>query len=125
MVRGARATLRPMTTRRHTVILGTTGRTSGRPIDVTLYAAEDGERLVIVGSNGGKQRDPSWVDNLRARPDVTVRLGKQLHEVRAREVDGEERERLWALAVAGFPMYASFASKAPRRIPVFALEPRA
>jgi deazaflavin-dependent oxidoreductase (nitroreductase family) len=125
MVRGAHATLRPMTTRRQSVILGTIGRTSGRPIDVPLYAAEDGDRLVIVGSNGGKPRDPSWVDNLRAQPDVTVRLGKQRREVRAREVAGEERERLWALAVEGFPMYASFARKAPRPIPVFALEPRA
>ena len=125
MVRGARATLRPMTTRRRSVILGTTGRTSGRAIDVTLYAAEDGDRLVVVGSNGGKARDPSWVANLRAHPAVTVRVGNEHRDVHAREVDGDERERLWAIAVAGFPMYASFARRAPRGIPVFALEPRA
>ena len=116
MVRGAHATLRPMTTRR-SVILGTTGRTSGRPIDVTLYAAEDGDRLVIVASNGGKPTDPSWVANLRAQPDVTVRIGKERRDVRAREVDGDERERLWAIAVAGFPLYATLRPQGPAHHP--------
>ena len=107
------------------VILGTTGRTSGRRIDVPLFAAVDGETLVIVGSNGGKANDPAWVANLRATPEVTVRRGKQEQPMTAREVEGEERDRLWGLAAAGFPGYDLYAKRAAHRhIPVFALEPR-
>jgi deazaflavin-dependent oxidoreductase (nitroreductase family) len=108
------------------VILGTTGRRSGRRIDVPLFAAVDGDRLVIVGSNGGKANDPSWVANLRAHPEVTVRAGTRELAMTAREVEGEERERLWAIAAAGFPGYDGYARRAAHRlIPVFALEPRA
>ena len=108
------------------VILETTGRTSGRRIDVPLFAAPDGERLVIIGSNGGKVDDPKWVANLRAHPEITVRRGKQEQPMTAREVDGDERDRLWAIAAAGFPGYENYAKRAAhRRIPVFALEPRA
>lgn len=107
------------------VILGTTGRTSGRRIDVPLFAAADGDRLVVIGSNGGKANDPAWVANLRAHPEVTVRAGKRELAMTAREVDGEERERLWAIAAAGFPGYEGYAKRAAhRRIAVFALEPR-
>jgi deazaflavin-dependent oxidoreductase (nitroreductase family) len=109
------------------VILETTGRTSGRRIDVPLFAAPDGERLVIVGSNGGKAKDPAWVGNLRASPEITVRAGKRTLEMTAREVEGEERERLWAIAAAGFPGYDLYAKRTAgvREIAVFALEPRA
>jgi len=163
MVRGGRATLRPMTDRRsprtyrligavgtsrlitrihpvvyrvtggrgfigrnfgmRNVVLATTGRTSGRRIEVPLYAAEDGDTLIVVGSNGGKVNDPSWVANLRATPELTVRLGKQERPVRAREVEGEERDRLWAIAAAGFPGYNLYAKRTDRHIAVFALEP--
>ena len=106
------------------VVLGTTGRTSGRRIEVPLFAAEDGDTLIVVGSNGGKPRDPAWVANLRANPDITVRLGKREREVRAREVEGEERARLWTIAAAGFPGYDLYARRTERPIAVFALEPR-
>jgi len=107
------------------VVLATTGRSSGRRIEVPLFAAEDGETLIVVGSNGGKVKDPSWVANLRATPDITVRLGKHERAVRAREVEGEERERLWAIAAEAFPGYNLYAKRTDRHIAVFALDPRA
>jgi hypothetical protein len=41
----------------------------------------------------------------------------------AREVSGEERERLWAIAAAGFPLYETYRRKTKRLIPLFLLEP--
>ncbi|MEP7083008.1 MAG: nitroreductase/quinone reductase family protein, partial [Chloroflexota bacterium] len=41
-----------------TLTLIATGRRSGKPREVELYAFPDGERLVIVGSRGGSVRDP-------------------------------------------------------------------
>jgi deazaflavin-dependent oxidoreductase (nitroreductase family) len=104
------------------VTLTSTGRRSGEPRPVTLYAFEDGARLVIVGSAGGQATDPSWVDNLRAEPIATVRRGRVDHHVRATEVDGAERDRLWQLVVGAFPLYATYQRKTERAIPLFVLE---
>lgn len=105
-----------------TITLTTTGRRSGEPRPVTLYAFEDGERLVVVGSRGGAPRDPAWVTNLRADPRATMRRGRQDQDVRAREVGGDERDRLWQLVTAAFPLYASYQRRTTRQIPLFVLE---
>jgi F420H(2)-dependent quinone reductase len=107
------------------VTLTTTGRKTGKPREATLYAFEDGDRLVIVGSLGGAAKDPAWAVNLRAEPRATVRRGKTDQEVRAREVDGaaDERERLWRLVSAAFPLYDTYQRRTTRTIPLFVLEP--
>jgi len=89
---------------------------------VTLYAWDDGDRLVVVGSRGGAARDPDWVGNLRADPRATVKQGRAMREVRASEVDGSERVRLWELVVEAFPLYATYQRKTTRVIPLFVLE---
>lgn len=104
------------------VKLTTTGRKSGEPRRVTLYAFPDGDRLVVVGSLGGAANDPAWAGNLRSNPEATVRVDGELRTVRAREVDGVERDRLWQLVVKGFPMYAAYQRKTKRQIPLFVLE---
>lgn len=105
------------------VTLTTTGRRTGKPRDVHLYAWEDGDRLVIVGSRGGSTRNPAWVHNLRAEPRATLRRGKQSDEMRAHEVQGDERDRLWQLVTSAFPLYKSYQRRTTRTIPLFVLEP--
>ena len=105
------------------VKLTTTGRTSGEPREVTLYAFDDGERLVIVGSLGGASKDPAWAANLRAESRAIVRIGRQVRDVRAVEAAGSERDRLWQLVCEGFPMYATFQRRTKRVIPLFVLSP--
>jgi deazaflavin-dependent oxidoreductase (nitroreductase family) len=100
-----------------------TGRRSGRPREVTLYAFPDGDRLVIVGSWGGKAHDPAWADNLRDEPRATVRAGKELRSVAAEEVTGGERDRLWELVCEAFPLYRTYQRRTSRTIPLFVLEP--
>lgn len=105
------------------VTLTTTGRKSRKPRTVPLYAFEDGHRLVIVGSFGGKPKDPSWVANLRAYPRATVKQGHNLREVNAQEVEGPDRERLWYLVCEAFPLYETYQRRTQRLIPLFVLEP--
>ena len=107
-----------------TIGLTTRGRRSGQAREVTLYAYEDGDRLVVVGSVGGAARDPAWAHNLRADPRATVRRGMASEEVVATEVDGPERARLWALVTEAFPLYRTYQARTARRIPVFVLTPR-
>jgi deazaflavin-dependent oxidoreductase (nitroreductase family) len=103
--------------------LTTTGARSGEPRPVTLYAWEDGDRLVIVGSRGGSARHPAWVHNLRAMPRATMTRGRQSIEVTATEVtEPRERDLLWQLVVGRFPLYATYQARTARQIPLFVLE---
>jgi deazaflavin-dependent oxidoreductase (nitroreductase family) len=104
------------------ITLTTTGRRTDQSREVPLYAWDDGDRLVVVGSLGGAARDPSWVHNLRAEPRATVKKGRAVQQVRAEEVDAAQRERLWRLVTEAFPMYASYQRKTKRVIPLFVLE---
>jgi F420H(2)-dependent quinone reductase len=104
------------------VKLTTTGRRTGKPREVPLYAFEDGDRLVIVGSRGGASKDPDWVGNLRAEPRARIRNGRDEHEMRAVEVVGPERDRLWMLVTEAFPLYATYQRKTERVIRLFVLE---
>ena len=103
-------------------MLSATGRRSGQPREVQLYAFPDGERLVIVGSRGGSPIDPRWAENLRAEPRAVIRRGDRVTAVHAREVGGEERDRLWALVSKAFPTYLYYEGKTKRTIPIFVLD---
>ena len=80
---------------------------------------------MVIGSNAGGDREPAWVGNLRAHPRAQVRVGRDLRAVRAREAEGDERARLWRLAVDGYPGYALYQHRTQRPIPVVVLEPTA
>src|SRR5512134_392916 len=51
-------------------LLTTTGRKSGRPRTTPLIYLEDGERVVLVASQGGFPKHPIWYLNLGAHPAV-------------------------------------------------------
>ncbi len=105
-----------------TILLTTTGRHSGQPRVAALWAYPDGDRLVVVGSNGGSHHLPAWVLNLRARPEASVEVRRERRAVRAREASGEEYERLWLLVNAAYPGYEAYREWAHRTIPLVVLE---
>ena len=106
------------------VVLVMTGRQSGQVREAPLLAFEDGDRIVVVASKNGSDREPGWVWNLRADPDARVRVGGVVRDVHAREAEGGERERLWTRAVDLYRGYDLYQAKTARRIPVIVLEPR-
>jgi deazaflavin-dependent oxidoreductase (nitroreductase family) len=90
-----------------------------------LYFITDGPTWVVVGSNAGGDRDPTWWTNLAANPDAEIQVGSVRHRVHARETTGDERTRLWTRLVTANPDYAEYAAWASRHIPVVVLEPTA
>jgi F420H(2)-dependent quinone reductase len=101
------------------------GHKTGAVRKTPLMRVKDGERYVLVGSQGGAPTDPAWVHNLRANPGVEIRDETVERPMRVREVKDEaERSRLWQLAVAAFPPYAEYQERTARRIPVFIAERR-
>jgi deazaflavin-dependent oxidoreductase (nitroreductase family) len=107
------------------VLLTTTGRRSGALRTTPLTVVVDGERLILIASNGGAQKHPDWYLNLVANPDVVVqRQGTRMH-LRARTAGPDERDALWHKAVEVYGGYAGYQRKTEREIPVVVCEPPA
>ncbi len=105
------------------LLLTTTGRKTGKQRTSPLLYLEDGEDLVIVASNGGAPRHPTWWLNLRADPEASVEIGNRKLRVRAEEASPEEKERLWTRLVAMYGPYESYRRRTDRDIPVVILRP--
>ena len=101
------------------------GNNTGGIRKIPLMRVEVDGNYVLIGSMGGQPKNPAWVYNLRAHPDIQVRDKTEVFDLRAREVtDEQEREKLWAAAVAAYPAYDEYQAKTSRKIPVFLAEPR-
>ena len=105
-----------------TLFLTTTGRTSGKPRGTAVFYVEDGERLVVVPSNAGANRDPAWWRNLQSDPRATVDLAGEHFAVRARRATPDEAAGLWPRLTAANPSFATYRERADREIPVVILE---
>jgi deazaflavin-dependent oxidoreductase (nitroreductase family) len=107
------------------VELHTVGRTSGRPRSTMLTApVVDGDRVVLVASKGGDDRDPDWYRNLVAHPEVELTLGGQRRPMRARPASAAQKAELWPRVIAANPGYAGYQRRTERDIPLVICEPR-
>ncbi|MBU8812049.1 nitroreductase family deazaflavin-dependent oxidoreductase [Mycolicibacterium goodii] len=105
------------------VLFTTTGAKSGKKRYVPLMRVEENGKYAMVASKGGDPKHPSWYFNVKANPTVSVQDGdKVLPDRTARELEGEEREHWWKLAVEAYPPYAEYQTKTDRLIPVFVVE---
>ncbi len=99
------------------------GRKSGKKRTHPLIATADGDNIVVIASKGGVEKHPAWYLNLMANPETNAWWEGKKRRVRAREAEGEERERLWAQMVEAYRPYKSYQRRTERRIPVVVLEP--
>jgi deazaflavin-dependent oxidoreductase (nitroreductase family) len=106
------------------LLLTTTGRKTGRKRTTPLLYARDGNRLVIVASNGGRPLDPSWWRNLKHNPIAMVQLKDVKQTIYARRAIGSEKERLWQMMTSLYPSYDAYQQRTDREIPVVVLMPK-
>ena len=107
------------------VELHTVGRKSGLPRSTMLTApVVDGDRIVLVASKGGDDRDPDWFRNLIAHPDAELIMAGRRRPVRARPATPDERAELWPRVVAAYPGYGGYQRRSRREIPLVICEPR-
>lgn len=105
------------------LLLTTTGRKSGRRrTNPLLYTHVDDNAYMVIASKGGADRHPLWYLNLQAKPLAEVTIGRKTQRVRARDAEGDERERLWRALADLYPGYDRYAQKTSRRIPVVVLD---
>jgi len=107
------------------VELHTTGRKSGarRSTMLTSPIVED-DRVVLIASKGGDDRDPDWYRNLVANPDVEVTMDGATRKMRARTATPDEKAGLWPRITESYKGYAGYQQRTSRDIPVVICEPR-
>ena len=103
------------------LLLGTTGRRSGRRYTTPLSYLADGDRYVVVAAAGGAAADPDWYRNLVTRPQVTVEVGHEEFEATAFVLQGAERAATFQRFAAAQPVLTRYQDMTARPIPVIAL----
>jgi deazaflavin-dependent oxidoreductase (nitroreductase family) len=104
------------------LLLATTGAKTGlRRTTPLMYLQVDG-KLLVIGSAIGAPRHPDWCHNLMANPRVTIEIGKETYDARARVATGAERARLWEGVIAQAPFFIEHQAKTKREIPVIVIE---
>jgi deazaflavin-dependent oxidoreductase (nitroreductase family) len=109
-----------------TLLLRTTGRRSGATRTNGLVYAREGESYLIVPSNGGADRAPAWLHNLKANPAVEVQIGRERHAGTAQVIEPSDPryERVWAVVNANNnDRYTAYQRKTSRPIPVVSITP--
>ena len=106
------------------LLLVTTGAKTGRKRATPLLYQADGDRLIVIASNGGRDYHPGWYYNLRAHPEATVYRDGRADVYTAREVHGGERAELWAKALQYFDGFSYYEQRTTRHIPVLVLTQR-
>jgi deazaflavin-dependent oxidoreductase (nitroreductase family) len=106
------------------LLLRTIGRKSGAERTAALVYLRDGDNLVVVASNGGRDRSPGWFFNIQKNPQVSVQIGRERRRMRARSAEPQERARLWPLVNQNNSnRYDGYQAKTKRQIPIVILSP--
>lgn len=104
-------------------ILTTTGRKSGEPRESPLLFLQEGKRIILVASQGGRANNPMWYLNLKANPQITFQTKHELLTLTAREATDPERDEYWPKLDAMYPDFKSYRSYTDRKIPIIICDP--
>ena len=112
------------------ILLHTLGAKSGTPRTSPLMALPDDDGWLIIGSAAGSPKDPAWVHNLRANPDITVETptptGVTEIPSHATELDDDARAQAWERFVAASEGFQKYTETAEGRVfPIFRIAPAA
>ena len=109
---------------RDVMLITTTGAKSGEKRVIPLMYVPYNDGVIVVGSQGGAPKSPVWVKNLIAHPDIEVQYKSEKMQLRARQVDDEEKAKVWPVCVQHYPPFDDYQARTDRNIPVFVCEPR-
>lgn len=104
------------------LMLTVPGRKSGIPRSNPLLCVPHDGGWLIAGSYFGGPKEPLWVANLRAADRAHIRFGGEETDVTWREVEGQERARMWQVMLRTWPNFAKYEERTSRTIPVFYLQ---
>ncbi|WP_162641678.1 nitroreductase/quinone reductase family protein [Streptosporangium sp. 'caverna'] len=86
------------------VLLHHTGKVTGQERVTPMGYTADGTDVVVVGSNGGGEKDPAWVTNIAVMSETTIEVGDRTLKVKPSIItDPVERARLYAEVKKAWP----------------------
>jgi deazaflavin-dependent oxidoreductase (nitroreductase family) len=103
------------------LLLTTTGRRTGKRRTVPLLYLMDGPNVVLVASNGGAAKHPTWWLNLQTAPEADIQIKGIRRRVQAEQASASEKQRLWPRLIAMYPGYKRYQEITNRDIPVVVL----
>ena len=106
------------------LILHTTGAKSGKERLAPLMYRREGDRLFVFASKGGSHAHPDWYHNVRANRAVTVEIGPDTVPMTAVDVEGDERDEIYARQSEDWPFFGEYQAGTDRTIPVVELVAR-
>ena len=98
------------------------GARSGREITLPLEFFEWTACCICSPPNRVRPPTRAWYHNLVANPEVTVEHGTRRSARVARQLEADERDRMWRRWSSCKPRFAEYEQKTDRAIPVFALD---
>ncbi|CQD23653.1 AclJ protein [Mycolicibacterium conceptionense] len=104
-------------------ILTTIGRKSGEERDSPLLFLQEGKRIVLVASQGGRATNPMWYLNLVANPRVKFQTKRETLDLVARDATDAERDEYWPKLDAMYADFANYRSYTDRKIPIVICDP--
>jgi F420H(2)-dependent quinone reductase len=105
-------------------LLTTTGRKTGRQRVSPLLYLREGDRVVLIASQGGAATNPMWYLNLKANPEVSVQIKDEVLRLRARDATEAERAEYWPKMAKMYTSFDDYQAWTDRVIPVVICEPR-
>ena len=106
------------------LLVHTVGKRTGREHITPMRCRPDGDGWFIIASAHGSERNPDWYHNIVAQPDIEIEVGTETIPVHATVLEGAERDRIFALHAATFPIFADYEARLARTIPVVRLNRR-
>ena len=94
------------------------GRKSGKIFITGLIYGDIGGEVAICASKGGADSHPAWYLNIHDSEAVEFQVATQAFRGTWRELEGEEREKVWKFMVDVFPAYAKYQASTGRKIPL-------
>lgn len=104
-------------------ILTTIGRKTGEPRESPLLFLQEGRRIVLVASQGGRATNPMWYLNLTANPTVSFQTKTEVLKLTARDATDTERDEYWPKLDAMYPDFKDYRSYTDRKIPIVICDP--
>lgn len=106
------------------VLVHHTGRRTGKEhVNPMMYLPGDSGSIYVFASAAGAPTSPDWYYNLISSGTGSVEIGTDSYPVRVEELQGAERDEVYARQAALYPGFAEYAEKTKgiRTIPVLRL----
>jgi deazaflavin-dependent oxidoreductase (nitroreductase family) len=104
------------------LLLTAIGHKSGEPRTVPIACFPEGENLVVVASNFGREKHPAWSANLIANPLAEVEFRGRSFPVIAKLLDAEEKAERWEKITRRWPHFDTYTERSGRDLRVFLLQ---